>query len=146
MYPKFKRSIFYKLVQQSLIHNISLCNYLRKNIMIPKKGFLLIEFVMGLFLLSLCITFFILQYAHIGSFTADSLQTHKKLMIIQSAVERARSLKKEYYELYTKDMHNIEITVTSDRTIKRFLHIMVTLYDKDKKKETWFSGVTIGNE
>ena len=114
--------------------------------MIKKKGFLLLELISGLFLLTLCVTLSISHCGHINALATYSLQTYKRLCLAQGALEKARLSCRELFDRQTIDGYIIETTIKKDLTLKNFLHIEVTLYDKGENVGAWFSGVALPYE
>ncbi len=114
--------------------------------MVKKKGFLLLELISALFLLTLCITLSISHCGHINALADYSLQTYKRLCLAQNALEKARLSCGESLDTQTVDGYTLETTIKKDLTLKNFLHIEVTLYDKGENVGTWFSGVALPYE
>ncbi len=114
--------------------------------MVAKKGFLLLELIGALFLLALCIPLCMINAAHIQKLAHNSLQTYKRVTLIQNALEKARLSLHERLDTQIVESYTIETRITRDADIKNFLHIEVTLYDKDEKAGTWFSGVAVPYE
>jgi hypothetical protein len=114
--------------------------------MITKKGFLLLELISALFLLTLCVALSISQSGHINALAVYSLQTYKRLCLAQDALEKARLSSRESFDRQTVDGYTLETTIKKDLTLKNFLHIEVTVYDKTENIDTWFSGVVLPYE
>ena len=112
----------------------------KENMVIFKKGFLLIELVMGLLLLNFCILFFSVQYHSIAQQKTQSFQKQQQLMLMQEAIEKGRAENNISYTRYEKDGFTIEIKRVQDTVLENFLHIMVTVYDEKLKSDVWHSG------
>lgn len=104
------------------------------------------ELMITLFLLNICLLLFTSQYAHVGNLSVIIVESHKKLMIMQQAMEHARISKKNFSENYVLDGYTIQVEKTEDAILKKFSHIIVTLYDKNNKKNIWYSGVVTSDE
>ena len=114
--------------------------------MIKKRGFLLLELIGALFLLSICITLYMNNTAYSVQLVNHSLKTYQQVVLAQNALEKARLAFKEATTSFISDVYNVETIITRDNTLKNFLHIVVSVYDKEKKGETWFSGVALPYE
>lgn len=111
-----------------------------------KKGFLLIEFGAALCLVMISIYFSLSLYAHCFTFFQRSLQMYQKMMVMHHILENVFISPQESIIQRNSDHYRHEIETTRDDFCKNFLHIAVTVYDKDQHKETWYSGVVISNE